>query len=322
MFWIILTILLAISAIVVWFGPRRHTATQSDHDFVTREVTSTTTQPYRKAATLAVVGIGVVWLLISVPFMIKPVSAGNVGVIRQFGGIVGQASEGVTVIAPWQSLERHSVQTRRHSFEGITAASAETQDVFMSATINYSISERDVQGLIRNVGSNWFETLIPARVNQYVKQETARWPTIEIIPNREVIRQNVLRRLQDDLGSNYSINVSDFLIDNISFSPAFLAAIEEKQVATEQAQAAQNRTEVVAAEAEQARVRAQGQADAAVISAQGEAEANALVDASLTPAVLQWLAITNLADDITIALIPSGEGIILDPATLLAGASS
>lgn len=33
--------------------------------------------------------------------------------------------------------------------------------------------------------------------------------------------------------------------------------------------------------------------------------------------ILQWQAIEKLADDLTIALIPSGEGVILDPTTLL-----
>ena len=65
--------------------------------------------------------------------------------------------------------------------------------------------------------------------------------------------------------------------------------------------------------------RAKGEAEARVLRAQAQAEANRLLDESLTPKVIQFLAIDKLAPTIDIALIPSGQGIILDPATLLGG---
>lgn len=324
--WIILTVLAVIAVVATWYFTRVETTVVIDREFDvdTRQLvpTTATTHPYRSAGIVAMICIGVIWLLLTGFFMIKPVKAGEVGIVRQFGGIVGQTSEGVAIIAPWQSMDTVSIRTERHTFGSteapITAASAETQDVFIVATINYSVSSSNVQDLIRDVGTNWFDVLVPTRVNQYIKQETAKWATIDIIPNREQIRQAVLIRLRNDLGENYSITVSDFLIDNISFSPEYTQAIEDKQVATEQAEAADNRTAVVAAEADQTRTRAQGEADAVEIAAQGQANANALLSASLTPELLQWQAIQQLGPNVDIALIPSGEGLILDPSTLLA----
>lgn len=71
------------------------------------------------------------------------------------------------------------------------------------------------------------------------------------------------------------------------------------------------------AKADQVRARAKGDADAEVLRATGVAESNRLIAESLTPAVLQYQAIDRLADKIQIALIPSGQGLILDPSTLL-----
>jgi hypothetical protein len=45
-----------------------------------------------------------------------------------------------------------------------------------------------------------------------------------------------------------------------------------------------------------------------------------LINDSLTPLLIQFQAVQKLADNVQIALIPSGNGIIIDPATLLAGA--
>jgi len=283
MFWIILTILIAALVAAAWFIVRPYTLTTeatTKYDPAIREHVTTpasTSQPLRRVGEIAAVALLVVWALLTVfVFSMKRVAAGEVGIERQFGSIVGQRSEGVSFIAPWRSIDTVSIRTERQTFgtpdAPITAASNETQDVYIIATINYSVSEANVQDLIRDVGTNWFDVLVPTRVNQYIKQETAKWATAEIIPNREAIRQAVLARLRSDLGENYSITISDLLLDNISFSPEYTQAIEDKQVATEQAQAEENRTETVRAQAEQRRVQAQGEADAQVIAAQDDDE--------------------------------------------------
>jgi len=55
------------------------------------------------------------------------------------------------------------------------------------------------------------------------------------------------------------------------------------------------------------------------VRAEGQAAANRLLAESLTPNVIQFEALQRLGDNIQIALIPSGQGIILDPTTLLGG---
>jgi len=42
-----------------------------------------------------------------------------------------------------------------------------------------------------------------------------------------------------------------------------------------------------------------------------------LLSESLTAEVIQFQALQKLADNIQIALLPSGQGLIIDPATLL-----
>jgi len=71
------------------------------------------------------------------------------------------------------------------------------------------------------------------------------------------------------------------------------------------------------AQAEQRAATAQGEADRLRIEAQGQADANRLINESLTPLLIQFQALQRLADNVQIALIPSGNGIIIDPATLL-----
>jgi regulator of protease activity HflC (stomatin/prohibitin superfamily) len=278
--------------------------------------------PERFRAMIIMMGAGallVVWAgLHTVLASVKPIEAGHVGVVYQFGEIVGQKEEGLQFIAPWQSIRTESVQVQRFRFDDITAFSAETQDVFVVATVNFSVSPGAVQQLYRSVGANWFDRLIEPRVNNFFKEETVKYQTVEVGPNREQIRTAVKNRLSADL-EPFSITINDLLIDNIDFRPEFKEAIEQKQIAAQDALREQERIQQRTFEAQQVVATAKGEADAIRERANGQADANRALAQSLTPEVIQFQALEKLADNIQIALIPSGQGVILDPTTLLGG---
>ncbi len=271
---------------------------------------------------------------------LKQVEAGNVAVVYQFGEIIGQKGEGLQIIAPWQEIRTESIRVQRHQFANVSGFSSETQDVIITATVNYRVDPSAVQNLYRTVGVNWFDILVEPRINQYFKAETVKYSTVDVAPNRETIRTNVRDALARDL-QNFSVTVEDLLIDNIDFTADFKRSIEEKQIAAQnalregeriaqaQAEAVQNEERAkgearaveerakgdAAAEIERAR----GNAEAILLRAQAQARANVLLDESLTPQVIQYLAVDKLAPNIDIALIPSGQNIIIDPAALLSG---
>jgi prohibitin 1 len=232
------------------------------------------------------------------------VPAGSVGVIYQFGNITGQTGAGLVATAPWQGLRTANVQVQRFSFDHLDSFTSETQNVFISATINYQVSPKDVQRLYRTVGPDYFSKLVPNRVNQFFKDETVKYKAVEIAPNRDTMRTNVLARLKTQLAP-YSIQVDDLLIDNISFSPQFTSAIEDKQIATQEAQAAKNRV-----------AKAEFQAQQIIATAQGQAKANLLKRQTLTPLLVQQNAIDKLNPNVQVILLPSNSNFLL-PSSLL-----
>jgi len=238
------------------------------------------------------------------------VQAGHVGVVYQFGGIIGQRSEGLQWVAPWQDLTPASIQVQRHTFDKLDTFSKQTQDVFISATINVRVSPKAIQGLYRNIGPNWFDVLVTPRVNQFLKDETVKYDTTDIAPNREVLRADVRKRLNDVLASD-SIDVVDFLINNISFRPEFIQAIEQKQIATQQALEQQQRVAVAKYTADQVRTKAQGEADATLILAMQQAKANDLLAKSITPTLIQYQTVQKLAPNVQTILLPSNQPFIL-----------
>jgi regulator of protease activity HflC (stomatin/prohibitin superfamily) len=253
------------------------------------------------------------------------IAAGEVGVVRTFGSITGQVDEGFQLTWPWQEVETWNIKLQTITPESgcangqpqcLDAFSSESQDVFIAAVVNLRVDPRDVQELARTVGSNYVERLVLPRLHQIVKDITVAYRSVDIAPNREAIRQAVRERLGEELAVN-SINVVDLLITNIDFRPEFKQAIEAKVKAEQDALTEQNKVQISRAQAEQRAATAQGEADRLRIEAQGQADANRLISESLTPLLIQFQALQKLSDNIQIALIPSGEGLIIDPSSLL-----
>lgn len=321
--WIIQVIFALVFGAVLWFAGgfvrgwlSRH---QEDRtvDPDTLNVARITSMVLRTAA-VVVAGLWIGVATITATF--HQVEAGHVGVVRTFGDITDQTGAGLVITFPFQDLEQASVRVERYDVDDITAFSKETQDVFIRSTVNYQVSPRAIQELYTEVGPNYIETLIRPRMLNFFKEETVAYNTVDIAPNREVIRQAVKDRLTRDL-EPFSIDIVDLLIDNIDFNQEFKTAIEQKQVATQEALRQQQLIEASKAQAQQQIETARGEAESVRIAAEAQAEANRLLSESLTPAVIQFQAVQKLTDNIEIALLPSGEGIIVDPSTLLQGTS-
>ena len=251
------------------------------------------------------------------------VDAGHVLVVRQFGEIVGQRGDGFQTIAPWQTAEDVSTQVESQRFqmddrtgagEGAIASgpaiSEETQPVYAVVTLNYRVSDQAVQELYTDVGSTFFEKVVAPRVFQVFKNETVKFKSVSVAPNREQIREAVQLELDRQL-DGFSIDVVDFLINDLDFPQEFTEAIERKQVATQDALAARQKVEQSKAEAQQEIERARGQAQAQRL------RATALTDRNLQFEALQILKEAPPQ----IVFLPAGQGNLLDPSTFLKSAT-
>lgn len=291
------------------------------------------TRAYRQLAPL----VGAVVAIAFTAFAsYQQVDAGHVGVVREFGAIVGQIDEGPNFIPPWRESQEVNVQVQRAQFQ-VDAASLETQDVFFTVTLNWQVDSREVQRLYREVGPDYFAKLVPTRIAQFFKTEIVKHRSIEATQKREQIRDTVEEALRVELAT-LSIVVVSLQIDNIEYTADFEASIEAKQVASQLALEAQELVSKKEAEARQAVAEAEGLANAQVARAEGEksarilgaeaeaealllegaakAQANDLIAASLTADLIQFEALKYLPD-MDIVLLPSGSNFLLDPSNIL-----
>jgi regulator of protease activity HflC (stomatin/prohibitin superfamily) len=130
------------------------------------------------------------------------------------------------------------------------------------------------------------------RVRDFLNREASDMKVVDIFgQGKQKILNNVKRDLEAELGP---IGIH---FDSVSFTSALRVdqsvhdAINRVIQAAQDALAAQNKVVQAKAEADQVIATAQGAAQATLINAKAQADANQLLNASLTPTMVQWQAI-------------------------------
>jgi regulator of protease activity HflC (stomatin/prohibitin superfamily) len=206
--------------------------------------------------------------------------------------------------------------------DAIQARTKDGQQIFIDASVIYAVDPTQLIQL-HTVWQNRYEENVVRPISRAaIRDAVSQFGVEELVSTKRAELEAAIRdEIQKGLNTNNIIMV-DFLLRNIRFSDEYAAAVEQKQIAEQQAQQAKFVVESKKQEAEQARQTAQGQADAAVIASKGaaearliqaeaEAKANQLLSASLTPTLLQYQYILKLAPGVQTIFVPSGNQFIL-----------
>jgi regulator of protease activity HflC (stomatin/prohibitin superfamily) len=220
-----------------------------------------------------VVVIGISMLLLN-PFVI--IGAGERGVVLNFGAVQDTVlDEGLHLRVPiMQRVVKMDVKVQK-SQTGAESVSKDLQEAHSTIAVNYHVSPSKANWVYQNLGKEYKERIIDPAVQEVVKAITARYTAVELITQRENVRYEIKKLLNERL-SSYNILVDDFSIVNFAFSKQFTQAIEAKQAAEQLALKAQRDLERVKIEAEQK-----------VAQARAEAEALRLQKENVTPELVK-----------------------------------
>ncbi len=216
-------------------------------------------------------------------FPIVIIGTGERGVVfNSLSGIENRVlNEGTHFRVPFlQSVTAISVQTQKTDVKA-EAASKDLQTVNTDIVVNWHLDASKVNKTYQQIGDELTvrdRIIIPA-VSEMVKAATAQLNVSEVLSKRTQLKADIDNLLRERLGK-HGVVLDDVSITNVNFSPEFNRAIEQKQVAQQEAE----RAVFKAQEASQT-------AQATINLAKGEAEANRLKRESLTPELLQLRAV-------------------------------
>lgn len=178
---------------------------------------------------------------------------------------------------------------QRSGDDSIRARTKDGQEVFIDSSVIYAIDPSKVIDLHIRWQNRYDEELVRPLVRGIIRDAASQYSIEEIVSSkRDELKSYIAEQLVTKLADNDLVLV-DFILRDIHFSDEYAAAVEQKQVAEQQALQAQIVVEQKKQEAEQARQVAQGEADASVIRAQGEAQAR-IIQAQAEAEALQTIS--------------------------------
>ena len=186
-------------------------------------------------------------------------------------------NEGTHFLVPW--LQRSIIFDVRTKPRNIatTTGSKDLQMVSLTLRVLHRPEVRALPKIYQSLGQDYDERVLPSIGNEVLKSIVAQFDAAELITQREAVSN----RIRADLtrrAAEFNIALEDVSITHMTFGKEFTKAVEQKQIAQQDAE----RARFVVEKAEQER-------QANVVRAEGEAES---------------------ADAIAKAIAKSGDGLI------------
>lgn len=227
-------------------------------------------------------GVLLVLFLIMNPFV--TVGAGERAVLFSLRGgtLSRQLGEGTHIIVPFvQRPVFYDVRTQTYTMsathwegevkgeDALTALTSDGQVVTIEISVRYHPDPDQIFRLHQRVGQDYANKIIRPEVRSHTRVAIAEYPVKDVYSaERELIEKKISDRLSTSLKQN-DIILDEVLLRDVQFSGAFATAIEQKQIAQQNAQRMQYVLQKAAKEKQQKILEAQG--DARSIQLRGRA---------------------------------------------------
>ncbi len=173
--------------------------------------------------------------------------------------------------------------------DSLQALTADGQTVLLDISVRYHPDPENLDKLHRRIGVDFVNKIIRPQVRSTVRMIVAEYPVLDVYSGkRTLIQAEMETKLRASFVRNY-ITLEEALLRNVQFSREFQQAIENKQIAQQEAQ----RMKYVLERQELEKKRK-------IIEAEGEAESLRLKGRALAenPALIQYEYVKLLAPNI------------------------
>lgn len=219
---------------------------------------------------LLVVGFVVLSLVLS---SLVTVQDGNVGVVRRFGQITHLLQPGIHLTIPFaENVQIVNTQIRETNLN-FSTITADTQNVYGVISLQYMVNAGQAESLARNFQTvENMENMINAMFNQQILNTMTARTTEYLVANTGLIETELRERITPLMDGFYAVLVN-IALESITFDPSFMAAVNDRIVATQIQERVAIEVETQRIQAELQLEVASLQAQAVVLAAQAEADA-------------------------------------------------
>ncbi|ERI08619.1 prohibitin family protein [Aneurinibacillus aneurinilyticus] len=189
------------------------------------------------------------------------VQAGHRGIIVQLGAVKPTVlGEGMHFKIPFiQDIVQVEVRVQKAE-SSASAASKDLQVVTTNMAVNFHMDPASVNKLYQTVGMDYKGRIVDPAIGESLKAVVARYTAEQLISKRSEVSLQVKELLSKKL-STYNMMLDEINITEFKFSDEFNRAIEQKQIAEQQALKSKLDLDRIKIEKEQTITRAQATAE-------------------------------------------------------------
>ncbi|XP_022751865.1 prohibitin-3, mitochondrial-like [Durio zibethinus] len=218
------------------------------------------------------------------------------------------ADEGTHLLVPWlQKPFIYDIRMKPHTFSSVSG----TKDLQMVNLTLRVLSRPKVDNLpeiYQHLGLEYDEKVLPSIGNEVLKAVVAQFNADQLLTERPkvsaLVRDSLTERARD-----FNIELDDVAITHLSYGTEFSKAVEQKQVAQQEAE----RSKYIVAKADQ-------EMRAAIIRAEGESEAAKLISEATSKAGMGLIELrrieasreiaATLARSPNVTYVPDGDNML------------
>nr|AAA53144.1 prohibitin [Saccharomyces cerevisiae] len=199
-----------------------------------------------------------------IQYSMYDVKGGSRGVIfDKINGVKQQVvGEGTHFLVPWlQKAIIYDVRTKPKSIATNTGTK-DLQMVSLTLRVLHRPEVLQLPAIYQNLGLDYDERVLPSIGNEVLKSIVAQFDAAELITQREIISQKIRKELSTR-ANEFGIKLEDVSITHMTFGPEFTKAVEQKQIAQQDAERAKFLVEKAEQERQASVIRAEGEAEGA-----------------------------------------------------------
>ncbi|CAO2828648.1 unnamed protein product [Amaranthus hypochondriacus] len=228
----------------------------------------------------------------------------------RFRGVLDEtAGEGTHFLIPWlQKPFIFDIRTRPHSFSSMSGTK-DLQMVNLTLRVLSRPDESRLPRIFQVLGLEYDDKVLPSIGNEVLKAVVAQFNADQLLTERPrvsaLVRDSLVKRAKD-----FNIILEDVAITHLSYGAEFSRAVEQKQVAQQEAE----RSKYVVMKADQERL-------AAIIRAEGESESAKLISEATASAGMGLIELrkieamkenaATMARSANVTYLPTGNQLLL-----------
>ena len=258
---------------------------------------------HKKLISLVTAGVIVVSVAIGASTCIEKVPAGYVaGQFSMNGGVKDEVlSPGWHLVSPTIKASKYSTATEQLYMSKDKKEGSKDDDSFditckdgklnADFEMSYSFNAEDIPRVMKRYrgmsGEDIINTVVRGKLKTYINEETSKFTVMDAhLEKKGELNKAIFERLKKEL-KEYGVIVESANLSQTRPDEKLAQAIAERSEANQRLEKIKLDAQIIEQEAENKRIQAQGEADAALIKAKGEADANRELERSLTPELIE-----------------------------------